>query len=357
MKELFSAGVDVTKKCTLRCLHCFNFSGDEKETTCDEELTDKELITMATNILECNPKSMCMCGGEPLLRKDAIMEIANIAKDKYPNSSINMVSNGQLMTAQVAEDLWKAGFKNIQISLDGASPETVDWLRNKEGMYEAATSALRYLSESRKRLGIDTDICISFCPTKKNLPELEEVIDFCESLDINSFRVQPLMLLGRAKEFLREYVLSKAEYRDLARRLKNRNSINARSGERLETKWGDPMDHLLIEDVDELRFIQVNAYGDVLFTPYIPIAFGNIRNRSLKEYTEFDWNKVWNHELYKYVRSLMVTPEHMDLSEIVALPSIGYGQVRFDLLDPDWSNKMDDLLIQLQKEHAEVHGA
>lgn len=109
--------------------------------------------------------------------------------------------------------------------------------------------------------------------------------------------------------------------------------------------------------MDELRFIQVNAYGDVLFTPYIPIAFGNIRNRSLKEYTEFDWNKVWNHELYKYVRSLMVTPEHMDLSEIAALPSIGYGQVRFDLLDPDWSNKMDDLLIQLQKEHAEVHGA
>lgn len=357
MKEIFSAAIDVTKKCTLRCLHCYNFSGDEDTATLDEELSDKELIAAAKSIFECSPKSLCMCGGEPLLRKDVIMEIANMARDKYPNTAVNMVSNGQLMTAQLAEDLWKAGFENIQISLDGASPETVDWLRNKEGMYEHATSALRYLSESRKRLGINTDICISFCPTKKNLPELEKAIDFCESIDINSFRVQPLMILGRAKENLGEYVLTKAEYRDLARRLKNRNNLNARIGQRLETKWGDPMDHLLIEDVDNLRFLQVSVNGDLLFTPYIPIAFGNIRNHSLNEYTDFDWNKVWNHKLYKFVRSLMVTPEHMDLSEVVALPSIGYGQVSFDLLDSDWSDKMDELLIQLQKEHAKVHGA
>lgn len=65
MTNFFAAGIDVTNKCTLRCLHCFNSSGGLKNQRMDE-MSDEELERMAYDVIDCRPVSICMCGGEPL---------------------------------------------------------------------------------------------------------------------------------------------------------------------------------------------------------------------------------------------------------------------------------------------------
>ena len=88
MTNFFAAGIDVTNKCTLRCLHCFNSSGGLKNQRMDE-MSDEELERMAYDVIDCRPVSICMCGGEPLLRKESIYKIANYSKNTCVD--VNMV--------------------------------------------------------------------------------------------------------------------------------------------------------------------------------------------------------------------------------------------------------------------------
>ena len=71
----------------------------------------------------------------------------------------------------------------------------MDWLRNKKGAYKNAINAIKYLDDTRQELGINRKISVSFIPHKKNFEQLEEVIYLCETLNVDSFRAQPLMLL------------------------------------------------------------------------------------------------------------------------------------------------------------------
>ena len=46
-----------------------------------DEMSDEELERMAYDVIDCRPVSICMCGGEPLLRKESIYKIANYSKN------------------------------------------------------------------------------------------------------------------------------------------------------------------------------------------------------------------------------------------------------------------------------------
>lgn len=346
MKELYSVGVDVTKKCTLRCLHCFNYSGDERSTQ-NEELLDDELKDVILNLYECNPKSICLCGGEPMLRKNAVLKLADLVKEKHPDSVLNMVTNGELITKEIAGQLWDAGFTNIQVSLDGSTPETVDWIRNKSGAYKKAISALLFLNEERNKRKLNTQIAVSFCPNKKNYLQIGTTMDLCEELGVDSFRVQPLMLLGRAKENLKDYILTPEEYKILSAQINERDIWNQNNKKKMRTQWGDPIDHLLNDDIDIKGFAQITAYGDIAISPYIPISIGNIRHRRFKEYMEKDWDEVWNHRLFKFLRFSMLTPEKMDLNSVSDFFNLGIKQINFDICEAGWSESMDRLLMKL----------
>ena len=112
MTNFFAAGIDVTNKCTLKCLHCFNSSGGLKNQRMDE-MSDEELERMAYDVIDCRPVSICMCGGEPLLRKESIYKIANYSKNTCVD--VNMVTNGELMTKEIAKKLWQSGISSIQV--------------------------------------------------------------------------------------------------------------------------------------------------------------------------------------------------------------------------------------------------
>ena len=61
---------DVTNRCNLKCMHCLNRSGDERYHDFSNELSSSEAIDVCRQIIELNPYSVCLCGGEPLLRTD-----------------------------------------------------------------------------------------------------------------------------------------------------------------------------------------------------------------------------------------------------------------------------------------------
>ncbi|WP_317312234.1 radical SAM protein [Clostridium thermobutyricum] len=116
--------IDITNNCNLRCLNCFNRSGND---LIRNELSDEEFIIIDKEISENNLHTFCFCGGEHLLRYDLLLKMCDILSSHIYN--INMVSNGYLMTKEKVLELKKHGMKHIQISIDGCSSKSHDYMR------------------------------------------------------------------------------------------------------------------------------------------------------------------------------------------------------------------------------------
>ena len=141
-------------------------------------------------------------------------EISFIDHQKKINSEMNigMVTNGELLTESIGEKLIYYGLNNIQFSIDGATENSHDWLRNKKGLFENLLHTIMQLNILRRKAKSDIKISAVCCLNKRNYEELPKIIELCTRLGIDILRVQPLMKMGRAKEGLDAYSLSKNEY-------------------------------------------------------------------------------------------------------------------------------------------------
>lgn len=330
-KEFISSSIhtitlDVTYKCNLRCLHCFNSSGEHNFGS--NELNDDELFNIVKQVSMIKElTAFCFCGGETLLRKDIILKCAEYLRNNNNDLSINMVSNGLLMTKEIASEIKKAGVSVVQISLDGATEKNHDWLRNKAGAYEKAIKAIQYLVDSGMMVGV------ACTPTKRNIDEIEEVIALCNNLGVSFFRMQPIMSLGRANENLEDKFPSYMEYRKLVKKL-NDYQANQEDGQ-LKVEWGDPINHLVIGKNQQRKqqFLTIGGYGDILASPYLPMTFGNFRNGTLKEYLEKGLEDIWSLKSLQKIANYITDTKDMDISKQKKLPRIFTGEdIKVDLL-------------------------
>ena len=93
--KLKSVAIDITYKCNFRCKHCYNSSGEHQRNS--KELSDDEILKIVDEICDYYPESICMCGGETLLRVELICKVAELVNKKSNGKiSLNMVTNGYL---------------------------------------------------------------------------------------------------------------------------------------------------------------------------------------------------------------------------------------------------------------------
>ncbi|MEZ0538014.1 radical SAM protein [Caldicellulosiruptoraceae bacterium PP1] len=331
--------IDVTYKCTMKCLHCFNGSN---ENNLETELTDSELMNISDQIVEIMPNVICFCGGEPLLRKEILYKCCEkIVTGCKGITQVNMVTNGELVDEEVANNLQKAGFSLIQVSLDGASSETHDWLRNKNGSFNKAINAIKCLLNAGLMVGV------ACTPSLKNINEIEEIIKLCEKMGVHDFRVQPLMIMGRAKRYLNEYIPSYNDYRWLARKLMELQMLNIAEN-KMHIEWGDPVDHLIRGNYRENGynpFIGIDAYGYIRISPYLPITFGNIRKHKILDYWNSGLSNVWNLSIVKWISREIRSINDLNLSSKGFKEVYWEKSVDIDLIEEDISKiKIDKFL-------------
>ena len=250
-----------------------------------------------------------------------------------------MVSNGTLLNEDVAKEILDAGISLVQISLDGSTAEQHDWLRCQEGAFEKAKDAISFLNNARVTNKEKLGLSVACTPNKKNIESILDTIDICEGLGVDLFRVQPLMLLGRAERNLQNFVPTAKEYRELKNKLFHRRDQNKMSN-KMTIEWEDPIDHLFIKEIEKYPFLSIGAYGDILLSPYIPISFGNIKRHSLLEYINGHVFRAWNTPYIQSITNKMITPERLDVSGEVGLPKLSYGLVDFDVLSPETQKKL-----------------
>lgn len=220
--------LDLTYQCNYRCLHCYNSSGTHDYGV---ELSDNQVISIVNSYIELRPRSFCICGGEPMMRKELLYRIIRQYSESNPINGCNMVSNGYFINMDSAKNLKYAGINSVQISLDGATPQSHNWLRNNEHAFEHAINAIKCLRN------LDITVSVACTPTKMNIAEVDDLINLCLNYGIMMFRMQPIMSLGRGKG-LKDIYLTNLEYLKLSRRLLSKSADLQKSGMRIE--WGGP---------------------------------------------------------------------------------------------------------------------
>ena len=198
LKFLF---LELTMRCNERCLHCGSSCGDVEY----DELSVEKYRELLDKVKEDFPKlpMLCITGGEPLLRRE-FFEIMGYAQSL--GYRWGMTSNGTLITPGIAKRLYEYGMKTISVSIDGLE-QTHDSFRRTPGGFRKALEGIKNLLEYDFQ-----DVQVTTVVTKKSLPQLDELFQLIEELDVHSWRVINIEPIGRALE-LDGYALDRDDYR------------------------------------------------------------------------------------------------------------------------------------------------
>ncbi len=112
--------VSVTDRCNLRCVYCMPASG-VPNIPHEKILRYEEIVRIVRLAVEMGIVHVRLTGGEPLVRKDIVELVRELAA--IPGlDDLAMTTNGVLL-ATYAQPLAEAGLKRVNISLDTLSPE------------------------------------------------------------------------------------------------------------------------------------------------------------------------------------------------------------------------------------------
>lgn len=313
---------DITNRCNYRCLHCFNRSGENL--VVKYELNDREVFTLIKDITHLQPYNVCFCGGEPMLREHLIYKTATILAER--GIIVSMVTNGSFITKSNARNLLKSGVSRIQVSVDGARPESHEKLRQYRNAYKYATDAIAHFKEASYK-----DISVAFAPTRFNWMEVEEAYYLCIRLGATSFRIQPLMLLGRAQIRPEEINPTPLQYREIVKVV---NKLRWDKG--ISIEWGDPVDHLIrFRTLCEhcVSFANIRADGGIEVSPYLPLVVGNIRRHRFSEYWNAGLARIWEAPIVKELAARVSSSADFNKKE-PGIPTVWFDKdIELDLIE------------------------
>jgi cyclic pyranopterin phosphate synthase len=116
--------ISVTDRCNFRCSYCMPkeiFNNDYVYLPHSALLSFEEITRTAQSFIELGVEKIRLTGGEPLLRKNLEILIAQLASLKTLEGKpldITLTTNGSLL-ARKAQSLKNAGLQRVTVSLDG----------------------------------------------------------------------------------------------------------------------------------------------------------------------------------------------------------------------------------------------
>ena len=180
-----------TRRCNLRCVHCYAQSQD----LCYEgELSHEEGKKLIDSLAQFGAPVVLFSGGEPLMRKD-LFELIQYATDKGMRAVIS--TNGTLITPEVAERLKHFNLSYVGVSIDGTEPIN-DKFRGVKGAYARAIGGIRNCLAAGLKVGL------RFTINKRNAGEIPAIFDIIEAENIPRVCFYHLVYAGRGSELIKE---------------------------------------------------------------------------------------------------------------------------------------------------------
>ncbi len=124
--------ISLIDRCNFRCTYCMPEGAELNFLRSQDVLTVSELMTLLREVFVPNGfRSFRLTGGEPLLRTD-IVEVVGAIANLPETQDLSLTTNG-FRLAELAEPLYRAGLRRINISLDSLVPATFDEIIGNRG--------------------------------------------------------------------------------------------------------------------------------------------------------------------------------------------------------------------------------
>jgi mycofactocin radical SAM maturase len=201
---------EITHLCNLRCAHCLSASS----VASPDELTFEECKGIVDQLAALKVFEINFGGGEPFL-KDYFLPLLRYIHSRGIVTCIS--TNGTCLTDEAIALFTDNPLVNVQVSLDGATPEVNDRIRGK-GTFNKIIKGIERLAGKGFPLSINTVV------TSVNFSQLQQLKELAESYGAN-LRVSRFRPSGRARESWDTFKLNPAQLQEIAAWLENDLSI------------------------------------------------------------------------------------------------------------------------------------
>jgi MoaA/NifB/PqqE/SkfB family radical SAM enzyme len=256
---------DPTSACNLRCKGCWAGEYDKHN-----HLSYDEMDSIVCQAKKLGTRVFMLTGGEPLMRRDDVMRIAQ----KHKECTFLLYTNATLIDESLARQVKKLGNVSFAVSMEGTQ-ESND-ARRGAGAYARSMEAIDLLKREGCLFGI------SVCYTRENIPAVtsEAFLDEMISRGVKFgfyFHYMPLGAGGDAE--LMPTIAQREEMYSWLRRMRS-------------SKTGKPMFIMDFQNDGEYvggciaagrNYFHINAAGDMEPCVFVHYSDSNIREHTLLE--------------------------------------------------------------------------
>jgi MoaA/NifB/PqqE/SkfB family radical SAM enzyme len=197
---------DFTGRCNLRCAHCsvgkLYFDNNSQPL---EELTATQRLEIVDKLAAGGVEAVSFLGGEPLLVKDGFFDVASRCAEK--GIATTVVTNGLLINEETIAEFVKARIGTVVVSIDGASPDTHDFIRGR-GTFQRVLANLEKLTASIRRENHPIRVRINTVINRRNVGEIASMLNLWMEKGIDEWGVLALGGVGFARDNLDSLYLS-----------------------------------------------------------------------------------------------------------------------------------------------------
>jgi radical SAM protein with 4Fe4S-binding SPASM domain len=158
--------VELTKRCNLRCIHCY-VAGRR------DELPAERLAALFDELAAEGTLGVALTGGELALREDWL-DIARAARRS--GMLLHMQTNGTLFDADDIEAIADLKPASVAVSLYGGAAAAHDAVTGVEGSFERAVATIRGLTAAGVRVGIGSVLM------RETLDEFPQIIELARGI-------------------------------------------------------------------------------------------------------------------------------------------------------------------------------
>jgi|UniRef100_A0A7V6DP93 cyclic pyranopterin phosphate synthase len=159
--------LSITDRCNLRCFYCLPSQGWEKLPV-QEILRYEEFLRLARVAVLAGIRKVRVTGGEPLVRKGVVDFLRRLG-DTPGLEEMALTTNGVLL-AEMAGDLYAAGLRHLNLSLDTLNPERYQEITGGDHFPRVLTGLWRALALGFQPLKVN-------CVVLKGIND-DELMDF-----------------------------------------------------------------------------------------------------------------------------------------------------------------------------------
>ena len=177
-EKTFFAFLAITRKCPMRCEHCFEWDNLNQK----ESFTKEDLLKVIDIYQKQGVQQFHFSGGEPMTRFKDLVELFKYTKGK---SESWVVTSGFNCTTENAKKLKDAGCKGVVVSIDHYIPELHNIFRGHANAFEHATDAVKAVRQA----GLVS--AISVCATKAFIDggHLMPYLEFAKNMGVHFVQI------------------------------------------------------------------------------------------------------------------------------------------------------------------------